>query len=186
MILVFLFLISFSCLADVDRLIKIDSMENGFEIYRMGIPENKKGFQEVCDSGISEMIVLSGDADKAENKWANICPGLKVIYDFKQSAKEPLTTEFISYFDGVVKEAREKGKKIGFRCDAGSHRTGRLAAYYKMKYNSFTAEEAIEEMLEVGKYMKFFPGLDNQVMALNDYINNRACSEKKKYCVIGE
>lgn len=168
--------------AEVDRFIKIDSIPNGFGLYRMSRPDSEKEMKEVCDKGITKIFVLSGDAEDTELKFTKHCK-VKVIYNEKQSAKVPVTKEFLKYFDDEIEYAQAVGEKIAFRCASGSHRTGRLASWYRMKWQNWKAEDAIEEMEDTGIIMWAFPMLDNQVRAMDDYLNDRECSEKSKHCV---
>jgi hypothetical protein len=173
----------FNLNAQADNLHVIDQdQNNGFAIYRSGRP-NVSEIKELCRLGITEMMVLSGDADQVELKNQAICPTLKVIYNNKQDARVPLTESFLDQFDQWVEDARHSGKKIAFRCSCGCHRTGRLGAYYRMKYQNWTAEAAIKEMLALGKVMFVFPELSPQVHSLGDYVSGRACTVSSKFCV---
>jgi hypothetical protein len=161
----------------------IDADEaTGFSIYRTGAPD-REDMKEFCRLGIQEIMVLSGTASKHEYKYQAECPTLKVIYNTKGNSRVPLTKEFLNYFDNWVQEAKATGKKIAFRCTCGCHRTGRLAAYYQMKYQGITADDAKSIMTARGKWMWLMPHLYPQVSALNDYINGRGCSTRAKYCV---
>lgn len=171
--------------ASAKNLHLIDDAPNGYAIYRSGTPSRKE-VKQWCEMGIQEVMVLSGDAAKAELKYAKECPTLKIIYNEEQSAKVALTTTFLDQFDKWVESSRHEGKKILFRCNCGCHRTGRLAAYYRMKYNGYTADEAIDEMMDLGKWMFLFPKLKYQVRAMDDYIAGRACSVEPKQCVSEE
>lgn len=176
-------LITFSLPTFAENLHLIDSDDvNGFSLFRSGKPgmDDMKNF---CKLGIEEIMVLSGDANKYEFKYHDICPTLKVVYNEVQNPKTPLTKSFIEKFDQWVTEAQLKGKKIAFRCDCGCHRTGRLAAYYQMKYQHLTVEDAQAIMDKHGKYMAFQKQLIPQTQALFDYIKGKSCSVPVKYCV---
>ncbi len=161
----------------------IDSDDSGFAIYRTSRP-SAKDMELFCKLGIQEMMVLSGSAEDHEWKYQSKCPTLKVIYNEAQNAKVPMTASFLADFDSWVEQAKATGKKIAFRCSCGCHRTGRLAAYYQMKYQNLTASDAIVVMKKWGKYMFLHPQLKPQVYALEDHINGRLCSTKAKHCVI--
>lgn len=156
--------------------------ETGFAIYRTARP-NARHMRQFCKLGIEEMMVLSGNAEDYEFKYQEHCPGLKVIYNKRQRARVAITADFLEFFDKWVQEAKAQGKKIAFRCNCGCHRTGRLAAYYQMKYQGLTTKDAQIIMRKHGKWMFLFRTLWPQVAAMNDYINGRACSTRKKYCV---
>ncbi len=160
----------------------IESRANGFALYRTGAPD-KKEVKELCDLGIQEIMVLSGDAEKHELKYQDECPTLKVIYNEKQSDDIALTKGFLNDFDTWVTDAQATGKKIAFRCVCGCHRTGRLAAYYQMKYQNITSVDAIAVMNKHGKVMFLHQALKPQVRAMQDHLQGRACSQEEKYCL---
>ncbi len=161
----------------------IDSNEQGFAIYRTSKPNQVADFKKLCALGVREIMVLDGTGEKDQALADKHCPGFKVIYNEQQKVKIPMTLEFLAKFDVWVAEAKAQGKKIAFRCNCGCHRTGRLAAYYQMKYQGLSAKAANKIMKKHGKYMIAFPQLDNQVRALKDHIEGRRCSERKKHCV---
>ena len=170
--------------ASAGNLHQIDGdSQSGYGMYRTGKP-NLRDFKEICSLGITQMIVLSGDADKAELKYRDkYCPQMEILYNERQTVKVPLTSAFLAQFDEWVRIAKEKGIKVAFRCDCGCHRTGRLAAYYEMKYMGASSDAAIANMKALGKWMFLHPHLKNQVLALSNYIKGETCSQSSKYCV---
>jgi hypothetical protein len=160
----------------------IDHLPNGFKIYRSGLP-NEYDLQEFHELGIEEIAVMSGDARRHEIRHSRLVPGLKVVYNQRQDVNIPLTSSFLEWFDSWVTEARQQGKVIAFRCRCGCHRTGRLAAYYQMKYQKVPVESALTIMNRLGRNMSFHPELEPQARALEDYIRNRPCSQEERYCV---
>ncbi|MEK6626933.1 MAG: hypothetical protein AABY86_18355 [Bdellovibrionota bacterium] len=185
--LICLFLSSFVALelsASANNLHLIDKDNNsGFAIFRYSKP-SRQDVRMLCNLGVAEVMVLSGTAGEHEMRYNQECPSLKVIYNFKQGADLPVTTDFLKFFDSWVSEARATGKRIAFRCECGCHRTGRLAAYYQMKYQGLTPADAIAVMLKHGKYMIFHPQLKPQVRDLKDVIDGLPCRQKSKHCVI--
>ncbi len=158
-------------------------LESGYSMYRTGLP-TFNDIKQMCDLGITEMMVLSGNAEDHEFKYQKACPNLKVVYNKKQKVSIPLSDTFLADFDEWVKDSMEKGKKIAFRCNCGCHRTGRLAAYYQMKYQGLSVKDALALMKLRGKFMwAFTTVLPPQVIALNDYILGRKCSVSRKFCV---
>lgn len=168
--------------AGINNFHEIESDTNGFGIYRYGAP-SRSDIREMCQKGIQEVMVLSGNAEDRELKYQQECPTLKVIYNYQQNAKKPVTSDFLNFFDQWVEEAKAQGKKIAFRCSCGCHRTGRLAAYYQMKYQKVTVKDAITIMYKHGKYMFMHPQLRPQVRALKNFIDGVACTQKEKFCV---
>jgi hypothetical protein len=170
-------------LAHANNLQLIESSPfNGFAIYRTGAPD-AKDVSELCKLGVTEMMVLSGDAEQHETKYASSCPGLKVVYNVKQDADVPLTANFLNKFDKWVQDSQLAGKKIAFRCSCGCHRTGRLAAYYQMKYQNITSNDSLILMDKYGQVMWLHKNLKPQTYALEDFIKSRPCSVEAKYCV---
>ena len=163
----------------------IESDANGFAIYRSGKPD-RDDMAEYCELGIEEMMVLSGNAEDHEYKYADECPSLTVIYNQKQDERVPVTESFLEKFDDWVMRAKEEGRKIAFRCNCGCHRTGRLAGYYQMKYRGLSYDDAKELMMERGKWMLFYPGLKQQLKAMADYVAGQPCSTESKFCVATE
>jgi len=160
----------------------IDQLPNGFKIYRSGSP-SENDLKEFHDLGIDEIVVLSGDAKRHESRHSRLVPGLKVVFNEKQDVNIPLTASFLEWFDDWVTDARNNGKVVAFRCRCGCHRTGRLAAYYQMKYQKVLVDDAIISMNKYGRNMFLHPELEPQVRALANYILDRPCSQEEKYCV---
>jgi protein-tyrosine phosphatase len=147
----------------------IETLPNGFAIYRSGKPD-LEDLEEYRRLGIQEIAVLSGNADKHELKYHDRVPDLQVVYNEKQSPKKLPDAAFFDWFDTWVERARLSGRKIAFRCNCGCHRTGRLAAYYQMKWQNLTYEDAIILMNKHGRRMSFYPGLKEQVRQLQQRI----------------
>ncbi|MBF0299541.1 MAG: dual specificity protein phosphatase family protein [Oligoflexia bacterium] len=158
--------------------------KSGLAIYRSAWPDENL-IKEYCKQGISEIMVLSGNAEEFESKFKELCPSLKVVYNEKQDTSIPLNEDFLKKFDQWIMDTKSSGKKIAIRCNCGSHRTGRLSAYYQMKYQNLNKEEAKKFLSEKGKWMFLFPEIYEQVDALYDYIHHKECSVvNKKNCVI--
>ncbi|MBI3534948.1 MAG: dual specificity protein phosphatase family protein [Deltaproteobacteria bacterium] len=196
------FLLSPICFAE-NNFHVIEELPNGFALYRYGKPTSEKSllgspgsiFAYYSNHGIQEVMVLSGNACDVETK----CSGLKIIYDEEQSIGISPSVDFLKQFDIWVREARIKGKKIGFRCSHGCHRTGRLAGYYQMKYQHLTYEDASALMTQYACYFwapvprldGFWPEvkwnvLYRQLQAMDDYIHGRPCSVNVRDCLKGQ
>ena len=182
---ILLFITGFPQFGTCRNLHLIDQLPNGFKIYRSGVPD-EDDLLEYAKRGIREIAVLSGDADTHELKYKKLVPRLKVVYNEDQDGNESLNASFLQWFDSWVENARAKGKIIAIRCYCGCHRTGRLAAYYQMKYMQMPVDDAIEIMMKLGKGMHMHPYLSEQVKSLEDYILNRPCSQEPEYCVIND
>ena len=160
--------------------------EMSYRVYRSGAPE-KDTFAKWCSVySIKRVIVMSGDAQTHELAYQaeGICPDIEVVYNTKQNHAEPVSDGFLKWFDSEVERAKRDDVGLLFRCVTGSHRAGRTAAYYQMKYKGLTVDEAIAVMTYNGMLMTFFNiTLVPQVYAIYDYINGNDCSQKKKSCV---
>lgn len=181
--LLFLCCVLFSATSAATNLHLIESRANGFAIYRSGKP-NAADMKEICRLGIQEMYVLSGDAGQVERSMRQHCLTLKIVFDENQDIGTPLAETFINRFDQWVAEGQALGKKLLFRCHCGCHRTGRLAAYYQIKYQGLDVEQAMSIMNSLGKWMQFYPQLQPQVRALSDFVYHLPCSQEAKFCVI--
>lgn len=156
---------------------------SGFAVYRSGrLSPSELG--SLCTAGVEEIAVLTGAGRRREcSQRSERCAGIRLVYDTAQRADEPLDSAFLAAFDHWVEEARRDGRKIAFRCFHGWHRTGRLAAYYQMKFLGMSAEQAKRAMREAGGFMWLHPELPPQVDALADFIAGRPCSTAPVYCV---
>lgn len=158
--------------------------ESGFAIYRSGQLSAGR-LAELCRLGIEEMVVLDGGgADRECVFRQQACPaGLRVRYDAAQDARRPVTAAFLASFDAWVETARREGRKIAFRCRHGWHRAGRLAAWYRLRFQSLPAARAVAEMEQLGRFMWRHPQLEPQVLAMADHLAGRPCSTSPEHCV---
>ena len=157
----------------------------GFALYRSG-QLSETELADLCRLGVEEMVVLDGGATRRECAMRDrACPGLRVRYDAAQDAHEPLTVEFLSAFDTWIAEARADGRKVALRCRHGWHRAGRLSAWYRMRFEGATADEAVTEMLDAGRFMRRHRQLVPQLHAMADLLEGRPCSTRAEHCVAG-
>jgi hypothetical protein len=160
--------------------------EMAFRLYRSGAP-TEETFAKWCDEyKIKRVIDMAGTADKNELVYQEqgICPDIEIIYSVKQNPGRPVSDGFIELFDEEIQRAKDDKVGILFRCTTGSHRVGRAAAYYQMKHQDLSADEAIAVMDYNGMMMRVYtPVLRPQVRALNDYIKGESCSQDKRFCV---
>jgi hypothetical protein len=157
-----------------------------FRVYRSGAP-GKETFAKWCgELGIKRAIVMSGDAGKFELAWQaeGVCPDVEVLYNEKQDHNRPVSDGFLDFYDQEIERARADGVGILARCFTGSHRAGRMAAYYQMKYQGLTADEAIAVMTYNGMMMPLFNiVLIPQVRAMSEYIHGEPCDQPQALCV---
>jgi hypothetical protein len=174
-----------------DNLHQIDgpapSTENisDFRLYRSAAP-SRESFAKWCSVyGVERVIVMDGSARSHEFKYQSegICPNIKVIYNVNQPLS-PVSDGFLKWFDAQVEAAKKDKVGLLIRCKTGSHRTGRLAAYYQMKYQQKSLNEVLTIMDRQGKMMEFFNLIfAPQVRAMYDYLNGKPCSQPGS-CVI--
>ncbi len=129
---------------------------------------------------------MSGNADVYEARYiSKHCPDMKIVYNDQQDERVLLSAEFLQDFDRWITRNRAQKIKVLFRCNCGCHRTGRLAASYRMTYNGYSADQAIAEMNRLGYRMKSkrHRSLPFQVRAMKDHIDGKPCSQEKQYCV---
>ena len=159
---------------------------SGFALYRSGLLSHAE-IRELCALGVEEILVLDGEAEQQECRLrSEECPGLRVRYNLAQEEDTPVAADFLRAFDAWIDEARSEGRKVAFRCRHGWHRTGRLAAYYRLRFGGASAEEATGEMHEIGRLMFRHPTLGPQVAAYADFVAGRACSTDPARCVSSE
>ncbi len=160
-----------------------DDPATGFALYRSGQLSAGR-LAELCRLGVEEIVVLDGTAAGRECRFrSRACPGLRVRYNTAQDAHVPVSADFLAAFDAWVEEARGEGRKIAFRCRHGWHRAGRLAAWYRMRFQQRPAAEAIAEMERLGRFMWRHRQLGPQVEAMADHLAGRPCSTAAEHCV---
>lgn len=156
--------------------------ESGFALYRSGALGEAR-LEELCAAGVEEIVVLNGDATERECRLRDrVCPGLRVRFDGRQDAHVPLGEDFLSAFDAWIEEARREGRKVAFRCRHGWHRTGRLAAWYRIRFQGIDPAAAVAEMNRAGRFMWRHRQLEPQVEALADLAAGRPCSTAPEHC----
>ena len=174
-------LLALTACADAPRPI-FEDPDAGFALYRSGrlSPADLGG---LCELGVEEILVLDGDGENRECVYRDeLCPTLTVRYNHEQEADRPVSTEFLAAFDAWIEEAQTQGKKIAFRCRHGWHRTGRLAAYYRLRFEGASIDEVREEMHRIGRLMWLHPTLDDQVEAYADLLASEPCSVDPESC----
>ena len=178
-------LVSMVCLGCLPRAAPslVGSNADGFAVYRSG-RVGAGQLEALCRAGVREMVVLDGTALERECKMREkVCPELRVRLNVSQRAEEALSEEFLAAFDRWIEQARHGGHGVAFRCQSGWHRSGRLAAYYQMKYQGWSVDQAREQMNDVGRFMWRYDELQPQAQALWDHIHGLPCSVPEEHCV---
>ena len=175
----------FAGCADAPRLVA-DDPTTGFALYRSG-RVSPADLGALCALGVEEILVLDGQGVDRECLFQQaVCPNLRVRYDFAQEEDRPVSVDFLEAFDAWIDDAQAQGKKVAFRCRFGWHRTGRLAAYYRIRFEGASAVEATQEMQRIGRMMWRHPTLDSQVQAYEDLVAARPCSTDPAHCPLSE
>jgi len=158
----------------------------GFALYRSGrLSSTDLGV--LCGLGVEEILVLDGEGSSRECLFRKTaCPEMQVRYDHAQEEDTPVSIDFLEAFDAWIEESQEQGKKVAFRCRHGWHRTGRLVAYYRMRFEGDSAAEATKEMQRIGRMMWRHPTLDPQVEAYASIVAGRSCSADLAHCPSNE
>lgn len=174
--------VSIGCLgcAAAPRLVDA-STETGFAVYRSG-ELSRRELRRLCSLGVEELLVLDGSATDRECRMRQLCPDLRVRYNFAQDPESPVSVEFLKAFDRWIEEGRASGRKLAFRCRHGWHRAGRLTAYYEMRFMGASVQEAIDEMQSRGHWMWRHPRLDPQVRAFAELLAGQPCSGGVEVC----
>lgn len=171
--------------ADAPRMVAEDPT-TGFALYRSG-RLSSADLSVLCSLGVEEILVLDGKAGARECVFQKtVCPDLKVRYDHAQEEDRPVSLDFLQAFDVWIEEAQAQGKKVAFRCRHGWHRTGRLAAFYRMRFEGVSAAEATREMQRIGRMMWRHPTLDPQVEAYSEIIAGQPCTADPANCPLSE
>ena len=117
----------------------------GYAVYRSGNPGEDE-WRAVCGPWKTDFIVLDDNHwQKREADYRSHCPRGTVVYARSQDLFRSLDTGFLAVFDEVIARAKAEGRKILFHCKLGTHRTGRLAAYYELKDEGWTLSSAMED-----------------------------------------
>ena len=171
--------------AEAPRMVAEDPA-SGFALYRSG-RLSSADLAVLCGQGVDEILVLDGEGGARECLFSEkVCPGMLVRYDHAQEEDHPVALDFLQAFDSWIEEAQAQGKKVAFRCRHGWHRTGRLAAYYRMRFEAASAAAAMQEMQRLGRMMWRHPTLDPQVEAYADIVAGRPCSADPTNCPVTE
>ncbi len=122
-----------------------DCRGRGYAVYRSSNPGPAE-WSAVCGDWKTDFVVLNDDRwQKREERYRKHCPNGTVVYAASQSTSRYLDRAFLAFFDQVIARARAEGRKVLFHCKLGVHRTGRLAAYYELKHEGRSLDQALED-----------------------------------------
>jgi tyrosine-protein phosphatase SIW14 len=115
--------------------------------YRGGQPE-AADIASLKKLGIRTVIDLQQDGDEQERDWVQDA-GL-TFFRIPLSTSKPATAEQTEYFLKLVDDPNNW--PVFVHCAAGRHRTGGMTAIYRITHDSWTADQAYEEMKKYGYY----------------------------------
>ena len=97
---------------------------------------------------------LRGDYKKDEEDWVR---GLGMNYfRIPLKTKVAATDEQVSYFLSLVNDANDW--PVYVHCKGGRHRTGAMTAIYRITHDSWSADQAYQEMKDYDFENGFFGG----------------------------
>ena len=155
---------------------------NGLEPTEADRQLAKARMQHLYDSGVRTVVSLQRQEPPTETwknpeysavtleKAAAEEAGLTyVAYSMGNRGKDPLSLQYMpedtvfqlmeSITNDIVKRSGTGG--VAFHCKSGKDRTGLVAAYLRVKYQHWTADQAIAEMRQKGHVWKSFLKPDN-------------------------
>ena len=130
------------------------------------------GFEEICKSrGIKTVIKLRESSDKEKDQRTDAaeeayCKANGVVFirrEPKDWEPDPTTgyvpaIENLTWFEDIIDDPAKTPRPVLIHCFAGIHRTGSLVAVYRMKYHGWSADEAVDELIECGHSTSTFVG----------------------------
>jgi len=133
-------------------------------LYRGAQPRDA-GFAELKKLGVA-IVVNFRETDKGENEEKNRVEALGMKYvEIPWSSFSKPDNKQVAQFLQLVKDNPKQ--KVFFHCRRGAERTGVMGAAYRMAFEKWTPEQALEEMEEfhfrgfffghLKKYVRTFP-----------------------------
>lgn len=137
------------------------------KLYRGGLPTDVD-LQALKDFGIKTVISFRGLGDPteatqiAEEKKSVEKLGMKFL-NIQIPFDKPVPDKTIKSFFSAVNNT--KYQPLYVHCKGGRDRTGTMVALYRIKYNGYTAEKAIEEMKQYTFNPSDYPIFTKQIMS---------------------
>lgn len=138
-------------------------------LYRGGQPE-AEGFAELQKLGVG-IVVNFRETEKADKNERAAVEKLGMKYvDIPWSGFDDPDNKHVAQFLQVLKENPDT--KVFFHCRRGAERTGVMGAAYRMSFQGWTPEQALQEM-EQFKFRGFwFRHLKRYVRSFPDQLKN--------------
>jgi tyrosine-protein phosphatase SIW14 len=138
----------FSYSQSYDHAIKVRNFGQVNPHYYRGAQPDQSDFQALKKMGIRTVIDLRKDRILQEASWVENA-GMRYV-NIPLSASRPATAEQTEYFLSLVNDPAIW--PVYVHCAAGKHRTGEMTAIYRITHDSWTADQAFEEMKQYGFY----------------------------------
>lgn len=118
------------------------------ENHYRGSQPDASNFAELKKIGIRTVIDLQEDGNRKEPTWAHDA-GIQ-YFNIPLSSTRPATAEQTAYFLKLVNDPQNL--PVYVHCAGGRHRTGEMTAIYRITHDSWTADQAYDEMLQYDYY----------------------------------
>ena len=128
--------------------------------YFRGAQPDQAGFQRLNSLGIRTVIDLQEDGKREEPAWVQGA-GMQ-YFRIPLSSSHPATAEETARFLELVNDSRNW--PVYVHCAGGRHRTGEMTGVYRITHDTWTADQAYQEMLRYDYYS--FPNHGS----LRDYV----------------
>lgn len=163
----------------------------GHAVYRSSDPGEEE-WKAVCGPWKTDFIVLNDNrTQQREARYLEHCPNATVVYARSQEIFESFDTDFLAFFDQVIERARAEGRKVLFHCKLGTHRTGRLAAYYELKFEGWPLDRVMQDFKQhvpvATKYYGFVLNdrVQKQIQGIAAFLEDPStCQARARDCVV--
>lgn len=146
--------------------IKIRNFGQVNPYYYRGAQPDQSDFQALKKMGIGTVIDLRQDKIPQEASWVENA-GMRYI-NIPLSTSRPATAEQTEYFLNLINDPANLPAYV--HCAEGKHRTGEMTAIYRITRDSWTADQAFEEMKQYGFYS--FPNHGSLKKYIYQYFQN--------------
>ena len=116
--------------------------------YYRGAQPNTAEFLKLQRLGIKTVINLREDGDSMEPSWVRNAD--MQYFNIPLSSRQPATNEQTEHFLNLVNDP--KNWPVFVHCAGGRHRTGEMTAIYRITHDSWTADQAYQEMEQYDYY----------------------------------
>lgn len=140
--------------------VSIDNFGQVNENYFRGAQPSEAAMGELKKLGVKTVIDLQEDGERDEGDWVRSA-GMQ-YFKIPLSSTRPATDEQTAYFLKLVNDSNNW--PVYVHCAGGRHRTGEMTAAYRIAQNSWTADQAYQEMKKYGWYSTWGHG------PLKDYV----------------